>query len=150
MSEVNPTLQKFIEWLKLTDEEKIKQGLPLTQREFSRIYEVSEPQLSEWKRELSLVRVKPSEIEALKEQILKVAQKGENAQMARLAWDITHPKEEKAEAEFTAEDYANFGNELKERLEEELASIGVCPVCHKPKISSNELCLDTKPRNNED
>ena len=152
MNDVNPTLQKFVEWLKLTDEEKINQGLPLTQREFSRIYDVSEPQLSVWKKELDLVEVKPSEIADLKEHILKEAQKGGNAQMAKLAWDIVNPdKKEVKEAEFTADDYINIGIKIKEQLQDSYRSGGgSCPVCGKPKIYGNETRFHPESKYAED
>lgn len=151
MDTINPVLLKYIEWKKLTDEEKIEQGLALTQREFSRLNDVSEPQLSVWNRELDLVEVKPSEITDLKEHILKEAQKGGNAQMAKLAWDIVNPdKKEVKEAEFTADEYINIGIEVKEQLREELKSGGICPLCGKPQEVRNEPLLDTEPRDSED
>lgn len=149
---INPVLLKYIEWKKLTDEEKINQALPLTQREFSRINEVSEPQLSVWNRELDLVEVKPSEIAELKEHVLKAAMKGDNAQMAKLAWDIVNPdKKEVKEAEFTADDYISIGIKVTEQLRNSYREGGgSCPVCGECKLLRHEARLDTEPEHEED
>ena len=152
MNDINPVLLKYTEWKKLTDEERIMQGAPETQREFSRIHGVSEPQLSKWNEQLNLVKATPSEIADLKEHILKEAQKGGNAQMAKLAWDIVNPdKKEVKEAEFTADEYINIGIKVKEQLQDEYrSSSGICPVCSRPKEIRNGARLDTKPGSEED
>ena len=145
--EVNPKLQKFIEWLKLTDEEKINQGLPLTQREFSHMNEVSEPQLSVWKRDLDSVNVKPNEVKELFDHIIAEAKKPRcSPTLARLAWEMVNPnKKEVKEAEFTADEYINIGIKVREQLLEEFNSSGCCPLCGKSNALLAEVCDNQEP-----
>lgn len=138
MEEVNPTLQRFSEWLATPPEERVLK----TQKDLAKELDVTEVQLSRWKTELKLYIAEPSEITALREHILDEAKKGGNAQMARLAWDIMNPKEEIKEAGFTADDYINVAIKTIEQLRESYRSGGgSCPVCSRPKTLPEEVCV---------
>lgn len=145
---MNDKQQRFIEWLATPLEDRE----PQTQKELSLKLGVSEPQLSDWKRELGLVPTKQSDITALREHIISEAKKAGNAQMARLAWDIMNPKnEEKKEADFTADEYINIGLKIIEQLRNSYReSGGVCPVCDRPQTLRGTARLDTEQEQQED
>jgi len=141
--------EKYKEWRLLTKEDREKQGLPLTQREFSIHHGITEKTLSLWNDKID--EVVPSDEDTLITAIKNFAMLGKNPMWARLYWDIQHPKNEPTKGDgLSADDYIDIGRKFRDGIIAEYESGGVCPVCHRFKEVCEKPRLDTEPEQQED
>ena len=155
--------EKFIEWLALTDEGKIRGSFPLTQKEFAIHHGITEQTLVAWKHEIESGELGDGRYNA-DEYLANSAQKADaalmkacergNAQALRTYYQLTK-RTEKAEDnqkfEYSPTDRIRIARETVTGLREQyLSDGGNCPVCGRCKEICNTTLLDTEPKQPED
>lgn len=156
----NETKAKYAEWRTLTDEERYEKGLPLTQREFSTIYSITEQTLSAWNKELDAKKPKEANgihnledfLGYMRSLAFNPKSLGKDRELyAKLLGWLTEKREDTVKVEFTPADYTRIARETIGQLRAELESGGGrCPVCGQYKALRNGARLDTESEHTED
>jgi hypothetical protein len=88
-------------------------------------------------------------VKALMTSVKKGNSKGIETSL-KLLGELTEKKEETKKFELSASEYIAIGRKVVERFRADYEkSGGNCPLCHRPKVSGNELCVDAKPEQSE-
>lgn len=160
----NTVFDRYKGWRQLTDKERITQGLPLTQREFSNRYETTEQTLCAWNKKIDGVskvngdfnpkNFMDSHLEStLKRLINIIEQKGtaKHIEMAlKIAGLLVEKREETHKIELTPTDYTEIGRNLVRELRDEYESTGICSICGEPKKICEPVCSNPESEQSED
>jgi len=140
-------IEKFFDWLSLSDSERKKKDLPLTQTDFAIAHGIPAPTLTIWKKNASIdtVLVKNMLDNAYK---LGIEGKYKYAELwAKMTGNYVDKSESSVKVEFTANDYARVAEQVIGGLRASYAEHGgICPVCGRFEILLSESCLDTEPQ----
>lgn len=155
---VDILLEKYTEWLSLTEEEREEQGLPKDQKSFSVAHGVSQPTLSRWAAQLKEANPdqvqKDADVSLLQRKLKKEALKGTNPKYAEL-WArslgvYAEKKEEKQEIELGANDYYIIAERVIQSIRDNIQKFGgACPVCHKSSLLPQPVCVDNKQEHSQ-
>ncbi len=150
---------KFIEWLALSDEEKINGGFPLTQKEFAIRHGKTEATLSIWKQRAASGELEYGtgfqldDGETVDKALLSACKTG-NAQALRIYYQITNrlvdKKEETHRFELTPDERINIAIQLRDAIIGEFRDTGNCPICGFTKAICDRIRVGTEPEQSED
>lgn len=141
-------IEKFIDWQSLSEVERKKLGLPLTQAEFAIAHGVSASVVTQWKKHTTIDELL---IKELKDRIYNSAMgkeaKSKDRELAAKVFNLMSPQDITLKMELTANDYARVAEQVTGQLRDNYKEHGgICPVCGRYEALLPKLCLDTEPQ----